>query len=264
VEGKFCELRLLGVLGRSHGPRCVIRPIGHPAPGVILPSLRDEEGERHDKTDALSTGDDRACGGVACAVALSAVSEKAEATFPGKNGHITYSATDGNDKDIYTINPNGRGKVPATKNDTGDSDPSYSPNGKRIAYAGWDGHNWEIYTIDARGGSRIQITKNGTDDTGPDYSPSGKRIAFSGVVGNVAKIYTVSVRGGSKFQVTKNRNTNDYAPSYSPNGKNLAYAALAATAANDQDIYTINVGGGGRVQVTKNGAGDFSPSWGSQ
>lgn len=34
---------------------------------------------------------------VACAVALLVVSEKAEATFPGKIGRIAYSSYDGND-----------------------------------------------------------------------------------------------------------------------------------------------------------------------
>src|SRR5215217_308962 len=58
---------------------------------------RDEEGEIH-----LARGWTlylpamiAAAVTVACAVALSAVSEKAEATFPGKNGRIAYSATTG-------------------------------------------------------------------------------------------------------------------------------------------------------------------------
>ena len=47
---------------------------------------------------------------MACAVALLAVSQKAEATFPGKNGRIAYSAFDldgGVDETIYTIKPGG-------------------------------------------------------------------------------------------------------------------------------------------------------------
>src|SRR5215216_5007382 len=44
---------------------------------------------------------------MACAVALLTVSEKAEATFPGKNGRIAYAASDGNDLEIYTNNPTG-------------------------------------------------------------------------------------------------------------------------------------------------------------
>ena len=51
---------------------------------------------------------------VACAVALLAVSQKAEATFPGKNGRIAYSAFDldgGVDETIYTIKPGGGAKL---------------------------------------------------------------------------------------------------------------------------------------------------------
>ena len=40
-------------------------------------------------------------------MALLAISEKAEATFPGKNGRIAYAASDGNDLEIYTNNPTG-------------------------------------------------------------------------------------------------------------------------------------------------------------
>ncbi len=47
---------------------------------------------------------------LACAAALLALSEKAEATFPGKNGRIAYPGGDGNDGGIYTINAGGGGK----------------------------------------------------------------------------------------------------------------------------------------------------------
>ena len=96
----------------------------------------------------------------------------AGATFPGQPGKIAYFSpvgSPGTDADIYTINPNGNGQFPVTKNNTGGYDPSFSPNGKRIAYAGWDGHDWEIYIIDARDRARVQLTQNGTDD----FSPRG-------------------------------------------------------------------------------------------
>ncbi len=57
----------------------------------------------------------------ACAVALSAVSEKAEAAFPGKNGRIAYASYDApfpkGDLEIYTINARGGGKSRVTNND---------------------------------------------------------------------------------------------------------------------------------------------------
>ena len=68
---------------------------------------------------------------MACAAALLAVSEKAEATFPGNNGRIAYSAFDrGVDETIYTIKPGGGAKTKLTKGDQ----PSFLPDGKRIAY----------------------------------------------------------------------------------------------------------------------------------
>ena len=44
----------------------------------------------------------------ACAAALLAVSEKAEATFPGKNGRIAFSSGRGGSMDIYTISFGGK------------------------------------------------------------------------------------------------------------------------------------------------------------
>src|SRR5215203_3641641 len=52
---------------------------------------------------------------MACAAVVIVVSEKAEATFPGKNGRIAYSGFGGRtDGGIYTINPGGDGKSKVT------------------------------------------------------------------------------------------------------------------------------------------------------
>ena len=67
---------------------------------------------------------------VACAVALSALSEKVEATFPGKNGRIAYN---GNGV-IYTINPDGSGKTKVTNTYVSGDPIDYSPDGKKITY----------------------------------------------------------------------------------------------------------------------------------
>src|SRR5215211_2005346 len=88
---------------------------------------------------------------VACAVVLLALSEKAEATFPGKNGRIAYSFYDGNDYEIYTTNSRGGDKFQVTNNNRDDYGPSYSPDGKRIAYVEFDRNDAEIYTIKVGG-----------------------------------------------------------------------------------------------------------------
>jgi Tol biopolymer transport system component len=96
---------------------------------------------------------------MACAVVVLALSEKAEATFPGKNGKIVYAGWNrGEDFEIYTINPDGSGKRQLTNNSTDDFNPDYSPDGKKIVYAGKDGPkgDFEIYTIGARGGISLK------------------------------------------------------------------------------------------------------------
>src|SRR5215204_2185735 len=157
---------------------------------------------------------------MACAVVL-ALSEKAEATFPGKNGKIVYAGWNrGEDFEIYTINPDGSGKTQLTNNSTDDFNPDYSPDGKKIVYAGQDGPkgDLEIYTINARGGDKFQLTHNDVDEEWPTYSPSGKRIAYTPIEG-ADGIYSVKAGGGDKTLVARNGG----APSYSPDGNRIAY-----------------------------------------
>ena len=196
---------------------------------------------------------------MACAAALLAVSGKAEATFPGKNGKIAYVRDEGNDSEIYTINPGGRGETQLTHDHTGNYVPSYSPDGKKIVYSGSSGSgDTEIYTINASGGDKIQLTNNNNDEFDPNYSPDGKRIAYTGLNRNYDKsaIYTISVRGGGISKVTKGSD-----PSYSPDGKKIAYTVYKGPFTG---IYKINVGGGGKFRITPRLEYAESPSWGSR
>ena len=56
----------------------------------------------------------------------------AGATFPGKPGKIAYEGFDGQDYEIYSINPDGGGRVQLTDNSTGDYEPCYSTSGTII------------------------------------------------------------------------------------------------------------------------------------
>jgi hypothetical protein len=142
---------------------------------------------------------------MACTVVVLVGSEKAEATFPDKNGRIAYVSYGGRDG-IYTINPGGGDKTKVTFGFA----PSYSPDGKRIAYADFDGHDQEIYTIKVGGGGRTQVTNNNASDSSPSYSPDGKKIAYQGSKVFLSSdgidfedvIYTINVGGGNKSQVT--------------------------------------------------------------
>ena len=188
---------------------------------------------------------------MACAVVVLALSENAEATFPGKNGGIAYSAFDfdrGPDDTIYTGNPGGGAKTQLTRG----YQPSYSPNGKKIAYTLFGGADSEIYTINVGGDAMTQLTHNNNDENFPSYSPNGKRIAYTRTTYRrvtptvsadpIDEIFTVKVGGGAKTKVTIGSD-----PSFSPDGKRIVYYAYDKTSSKrlpDTEIYTINVGGG--------------------
>ena len=53
----------------------------------------------------------------------------AEATSPGKPGKIAYSAYDGTNEAIYTIDPGGGSKVKVTDKPGYARSPAYSPTG---------------------------------------------------------------------------------------------------------------------------------------
>jgi TolB protein len=153
---------------------------------------------------------------VACLVALLAISQKAEAAFPGKNGRIAYQGSDQSSYYvIYTIDPNGGRKIKVTEG----SDPSFSADGKKIAFVASDGNDSEIYTIEATGGKPFQVTDNAKNDGDPSYSPNGKKIAYthysdSDLPNEAATVYKIATDGGSEVLVTDNNSTGALFPSW--------------------------------------------------
>ncbi|MGH3089049.1 MAG: TolB family protein, partial [Rubrobacteraceae bacterium] len=70
----------------------------------------------------------------ALAVAASLLAMPTQAAFPGKDGKIAFAMDDGNDDEIFTMNPDGTGLKQLTDNDASDDDPSFSPDGRRIVF----------------------------------------------------------------------------------------------------------------------------------
>jgi Tol biopolymer transport system component len=210
---------------------------------------------------------------MACAVVVLVASEKAEATFPGKNGKIAYQ--DGHSLVIYTINPNGSAKQEVTKTSTGgDTALDYSPDGKKITYTSHEGFNdgnptgpqkdAEIYTINVGGSDRTNLTNNDRGDEDSSYSPDGKRIGYTHWDGHDLEIYTINTDGTGEFRVTNN-GTNEFDPSYSPDGKKIVFSGekrnLLPFSTYAVEIYTIGVHGKNRIRLTNNSTYDYFPDY---
>ncbi len=191
----------------------------------------------------------------ACAVAVLAAAsvvlftvQPAYATYPGKNGRISfrrYLNAKHSWGAIFTINPDGSAERQVThpKRDVLTWQQDWSPNGRWIAYQREGGPRLEddIFKIRANGKDKTYLSASCTDpckaDFGPFWSPDGTLISFtrlfstcphSGNCGFTA-VYVMRADGTDLQQVTQVGTTpdqlgyEDYSPIWSPDGTRFAF-----------------------------------------
>ena len=172
-------------------------------------------------------------------------------------GKIAFARGSDAGREIYAMNSDGSGATRLTSNSAADTQPAWSPDGRRIALSRWDGSDYEIWVMNADGTSQTRLTTNTRNDSFPAWSPDGQRIAFGRAdVGN-NEIYVMSASGAGQTNLT-NSAESDRTPTWSPDGRRIAFARGTG---GTSEIYVMNADGSGQAALTSNAIEDVAPAW---
>jgi Tol biopolymer transport system component len=216
---------------------------------------------------------------MACAVVVLVVSEKAEATFPGKSGDIVFTSRGYcADATIVRVRPDGTGLTPLTCEPilhVYSQYPAWSADGKKIVFQNdaddADEFGRDLWVMDANGRNGVNITNTpNVDEWQPAWFPSGRKVAYVrvGVGGSAGysaiEVLTLNDRYGSKVTKTTRLTEDGSFPAVSPNGKRLAFGSDRD---GDSEIYVMRTdapeGPNNRpVKLTDNATySDSQPDW---
>lgn len=200
---------------------------------------------------------------VACSVVLLAISgEKAQASFPGKNGKIAYiDHSESGGFDIYSMKPDGTDRKQLTGDAANDYAPDVSPNGEKIAFASFRSGANKIYVMNADGTAVRNLSGSEAGESGPAWSPDGRRIAFE----KDGDVWVMDADGSNRKNLTDTPPVNGYEvrendPAYSPDGTKIAFYKETFRP-HDVDLYTVTVDGKQLRQVTDFPGKEYSPDW---
>lgn len=186
----------------------------------------------------------------------------AVAAKPVVNGKIAFvSDRDGNEE-IYVMNPDGSGQTRLTFDSDEDTDPAWSPDGRRIAFT----KRQQIFVMNADGSGATQLTSQGFNEN-PAWSPDGLKIAFQSSRDSVAllefEIYVMDADGENETRLT-NLPEQNLQPAWSPDGKQIAFMCDSVGVNAGQNICIMDADGSGVLELTTgtrafDGDPSFSP-----
>jgi dipeptidyl aminopeptidase/acylaminoacyl peptidase len=136
-----------------------------------------------------------------------------------------------------------------------DSDPHFSPDGRRLAFSSGRSGGFAVWVAAADGSGAQQLTHGIEGGWGgsSSWAPDVRTIAFdkSDPPDAHSHIWTVDVDGGAIRQITKGAD-DQMAPTWSGDGRWIYYSARQE---RGLEIWRVPVAGGQPQQVTRGGSG---------
>jgi Tol biopolymer transport system component/predicted Ser/Thr protein kinase len=180
-----------------------------------------------------------------------APAEAESAAISSTAKRLTYEATR-LDTNIWRVELEGIGRVPGKpvrfiSSTKWESEPVYSPDGKRIAFRSARTGLFEVWVCDGQGRNAEPVTSIG-DVQGAGWSPDNERIAFSSFPSaGAVHAYVVSTSNRVVRRVTQNTGRDKW-PSWSHDGQWLYFCSDSS---GQWEIWKVPSAGGEAVQITR-------------
>jgi len=178
-------------------------------------------------------------------------------------GKIVFVSNRMADLEIFTLNTDDFSVSQVTVDPGNDTEPVWSPDGKRIAFASNRNGNFDIYIMNEDGTSVNNLTNNPADDRHPTWSTDGEWIAFTTNRDGNQEIYKIKIDGSEVINLT-NSLSEDYQPDwFQEKGVILSqdeWIAFTSNRDGNQEIYIMKSDGSEPLNLTNNLADDFQPS----
>jgi hypothetical protein len=182
---------------------------------------------------------------------------------------IAYADADGAGGGLHVVTASGDSGL--TTGVVADSEPVWSPDGKKIAFGRIDNsqpvEKSEIWIVDRDGKNLRQLTHltcpNGYNRD-PSWSPDGKTIVFWSsnadcTHGNYS-LYSVDVASGVATPFNPPVNTTSDGPAWSPDGKTIAFSSDGYGGVGF-DICVMSPDGSGAHRITQLSGNEKDPAW---
>jgi serine/threonine protein kinase/WD40 repeat protein len=131
-----------------------------------------------------------------------------------------------------------------------DTEPQFSPDGKRIVFTSTRTGNRAVWRADRDGSNQVQLASPEDVRVGsPRWSPDGQWIVFDGYAKGNSDLYLVSSEGGAARRITTDT-FDEVRPSYSRDGKWIYFCSQRS---GREEIWRMPAAGGSAAQLTRKG-----------
>lgn len=153
-------------------------------------------------------------------------------------GSVVFELHKNGNSDLYGLAIGQEKPIRLTTHWAADSDPAWSPDGRKIAFTSRRSGNYDVFVLDMQSGEIDQITSQTGYDGNPAWSPDGQWLVYQSHQGENLDIYIIRLDlSQGPIRLTENPGP-DYAPTWSPDGRHIAWSGMRT---GNADIWLMSL-----------------------